>query len=170
MLSPCTPNAKTDVRRPRQSPIHDVKQRNLLLPPPEFDAGKTAKAGGGERDRTDDLLLAKQALSQLSYTPGPDDRDQGSDDGLIPDPCHLPSELVGPGRLELPTSRLSGVRSNHLSYEPLSSAPGPKAAFRRRALRLRCAVRRWVAGREAKAAQAGTVCKVSRKAEALQHP
>ena len=24
---------------------------------------------GGERDRTDDLLLAKQALSQLSYTP-----------------------------------------------------------------------------------------------------
>ena len=27
------------------------------------------KCGGGERDRTDDLLLAKQALSQLSYTP-----------------------------------------------------------------------------------------------------
>ena len=25
--------------------------------------------GGGERDRTDDLLLAKQALSHLSYTP-----------------------------------------------------------------------------------------------------
>jgi hypothetical protein len=25
--------------------------------------------GGGERNRTDDLLLAKQALSQLSYTP-----------------------------------------------------------------------------------------------------
>jgi hypothetical protein len=25
--------------------------------------------GGGERVRTDDLLLAKQALSQLSYTP-----------------------------------------------------------------------------------------------------
>jgi hypothetical protein len=37
----------------------------------------------------------------------------------------LPSEarimrarLVGPGRVELPTSRLSGVRSNHLSYGP----------------------------------------------------
>jgi hypothetical protein len=27
--------------------------------------------GGGERNRTDDLLLAKQALSQLSYTPSP---------------------------------------------------------------------------------------------------
>ena len=25
--------------------------------------------GGGERDRTDDILLAKQALSQLSYGP-----------------------------------------------------------------------------------------------------
>jgi hypothetical protein len=27
------------------------------------------KSGGGERDRTDDLLVANQALSQLSYTP-----------------------------------------------------------------------------------------------------
>ena len=27
-------------------------------------------------------------------------------------------EMVGPGRLELPTLRLSGVRSNHLSYGP----------------------------------------------------
>ena len=30
--------------------------------------------GGGERDRTDDLLLAKQALSQLSYAPKPESR------------------------------------------------------------------------------------------------
>jgi hypothetical protein len=30
--------------------------------------------------------------------------------------------MVGPGRLELPTSRLSGVRSNHLSYGPQASA------------------------------------------------
>ena len=30
--------------------------------------------------------------------------------------------MVGPGRLELPTSRLSGVRSNHLSYGPLPAA------------------------------------------------
>ena len=27
--------------------------------------------------------------------------------------------VVGLGRLELPTSRLSGVRSNHLSYKPV---------------------------------------------------
>jgi hypothetical protein len=34
--------------------------------------------GGGERIRTDDLLLAKQALSQLSYTPVPEDCNQKS--------------------------------------------------------------------------------------------
>ena len=28
-------------------------------------------------------------------------------------------DVVGSRRLELPTSRLSGVRSNHLSYEPI---------------------------------------------------
>ena len=27
--------------------------------------------------------------------------------------------MVGPGGVEPPTSRLSGVRSNHLSYEPI---------------------------------------------------
>ncbi len=30
---------------------------------------RQARDGGGERDRTDDPLLAKQVLSQLSYTP-----------------------------------------------------------------------------------------------------
>ncbi len=37
-----------------------------------------AKPGGGERNRTDDLLLAKQALSQLSYTPVSEVSGQGS--------------------------------------------------------------------------------------------
>ena len=32
-----------------------------------------------------------------------------------------PAGLVGPGRLELPTLRLSGVRSNHLSYGPMAA-------------------------------------------------
>jgi hypothetical protein len=31
--------------------------------------------------------------------------------------------MVGPGRVERPTSRLSGVRSNHLSYEPETYCP-----------------------------------------------
>src|SRR3989442_13997443 len=30
--------------------------------------------GGADRDRTDDPLLAKQVLSQLSYSPGPEGR------------------------------------------------------------------------------------------------
>ena len=59
--------------------------------------------GGAGRDRTDDLLLAKQALSQLSYSPRPE-------------------SLVGLGRLELPTSRLSSARSNQLSYRPENRA------------------------------------------------
>ena len=33
--------------------------------------------------------------------------------------CLQSVAMVGLGRLELPTSRLSGVRSNHLSYRPL---------------------------------------------------
>ena len=36
--------------------------------------------------------------------------------------------LVGPGRLELPTLRLSGVRSNHLSYEPMTAAQSGRYA------------------------------------------
>ncbi len=67
------------------------------------------KNGGAERDRTADPLLAKQVLSQLSYSPNRSDH--------LPDP-----RMVGPGRLELPTSRLSGVRSNHLSYGPIPVA------------------------------------------------
>ena len=42
--------------------------------------------------------------------------------------------MVGLGRLERPTSPLSGVRSNHLSYRP---KPGSHAA----------AAQRWIAGR-----------------------
>ena len=33
--------------------------------------------------------------------------------------CSPEGSMVGPGRLELPTSRLSGVCSNQLSYRPL---------------------------------------------------
>jgi hypothetical protein len=41
----------------------------------EMHQGVAAAPGGARRDRTDDLLLAKQALSQLSYGPF---REQGS--------------------------------------------------------------------------------------------
>ncbi len=67
---------------------------NFRLMPPSF--------GGADRDRTGGLLVANQALSQLSYSPI--------------------QVMVGLGRLELPTSPLSGVRSSHLSYRPGGSA------------------------------------------------
>ena len=53
---------------------------------------------GDNRDRTGDLRLAKPALSQLSYIPR--------------------LQMVGLSGIEPLTSRLSGVRSNHLSYRP----------------------------------------------------
>jgi hypothetical protein len=67
------------------------------------EAALAAKVGGARRNRTDDLLLAKQALSQLSYGPSR---------------CRRLVRMVGLGRFELPTSRLSSARSNQLSYKP----------------------------------------------------
>ena len=58
-----------------------------------------SRNGDGEI-RTHDPLLARQVLSQLSYAP-----------------------IMGLSGLEPPTSRLSGVRSNRLSYKPISE-PG----------------------------------------------
>lgn len=66
----------------------------------QFLEGK-GRVGGADRDRTGDPLLAKQVLSQLSYSPS--------------------LRMVGLGRFELPTSPLSGVRSNQLSYRPGST-------------------------------------------------
>ena len=67
--------------------------------------------GGARRDRTDDLKLAKLPLSQLSYGPA----ETGVQGSAVP-------RLVGLGRLELPTSRLSSARSNQLSYRPYAFA------------------------------------------------
>lgn len=54
-------------------------------------------AGGGERNRTDDLLLAKQALSRLSYTPVSEVREQKKENRrfghLRFDFCHLTSVI-----------------------------------------------------------------------------
>jgi hypothetical protein len=97
-------------------PLHDDRQhasrahaRTCVFGlPKDLDEPQSAPpairpSGGARRDRTDDLMLAKHALSQLSYGP----EKEGSH-----------AKMVGLGRLELPTSRLSSARSNQLSYKP----------------------------------------------------
>ena len=66
---------------------------------------KVQKIGGDERNRTADPLLARQVLSQLSYAPT----------FLL---LSAKTCLVGLSGPEPLTSRLSGVRSNQLSYRP----------------------------------------------------
>jgi hypothetical protein len=77
-------------------PLRNVSRRSSPL-----SSRQKEEVGGADRDRTDDPLLAKQVLSQLSYSP---------------------IMMVGLGRFELPTSPLSGVRSNQLSYRPQSGS------------------------------------------------
>jgi hypothetical protein len=109
----------------------------------------TPNLGGAERDRTADPLLAKQVLSQLSYSPiqvlhqtaSQPSGSANNQASVLPvshqtgaEP-HAPrgaarpqrrkaarqrqdKTMVGPGRLELPTPRLSSVCSNRLSYGP----------------------------------------------------
>ena len=89
-------------------------------------------SGGARRDRTDDLMLAKHALSQLSYGPVLEDemhcrarlrRALRRSSLRSRRACRAEAaeqrRLVGLGRLELPTSRLSSARSNQLSYKPV---------------------------------------------------
>jgi hypothetical protein len=133
-----------------RSPLHDVRHHARRRPKPkacgfEFSRtnlsapGSKAPSGGARRDRTDDLLLAKQALSQLSYGPC---RRQVAVAGIgnfeaarmphpIADTDYQRLELVGLGRLELPTSRLSSARSNQLSYKPVPGVSNQKSVIRK---------------------------------------
>ncbi len=87
------------------------RMRLMLFPSNEI------QYGGAERDRTVDPLLAKQVLSQLSYSPTTFEYTRGV------------VKMVGLGRLELPTSPLSGVRSNQLSYRPGRYRPAVHQRF-----------------------------------------
>ena len=89
----------------RPSPLRDLREPASRLPPDFHRIAiwkQRIRLGGADRDRTGDPLLAKQVLSQLSYSPTM---------GAF-------AKMVGLGRFELPTSPLSGVRSNQLSYRP----------------------------------------------------
>ena len=81
---------------------------------------------GDEGIRTLDPLLARQVLSQLSYAPEGYwfYMDMGLSGPFLHPKClsrttHMLYMDMGLSGLEPPTSRLSGVRSNRLSYKPM---------------------------------------------------
>ena len=92
----------------RQERLSKLSKNEFIIHSPtwgviEFNTIISNFSNGADRDRTDDLRRAKPALSQLSYSPI--------------------DKLVGLSGFEPLTSRLSGVRSNQLSYRPV---PGVK--------------------------------------------
>ena len=139
-------------------PIHNVKdggeppvrgrsREDLVFIPGNALAARSGDGvGGASRDRTDDLKLAKLALSQLSYGP---ERSGALQERRFecskPGPSQRMKYVVGLGRFELPTSRLSSARSNQLSYKPpvaVSSADrranGPSSSMEKEKRRRRC--------------------------------
>ena len=117
-------------------------------------AGSAIKpSGGARRDRTDDLMLAKHALSQLSY--GPITRRRMLHASLCSERGYATRSrrrsVVGLGRLELPTSRLSSARSNQLSYKPVT-------LFRTKDLRSSRALAGLTAGNDRTTARAFRAC------------
>jgi hypothetical protein len=81
---------------PSPFPAEASNAATSLLEGVESPAGRAFSRSGARRDRTDDLLLAKQALSQLSY--GPEGAECSSE----------PVRLVGAARC---SSRPTGVRT-----------------------------------------------------------
>jgi hypothetical protein len=71
--------------------------------------------GGGDGIRTHDRLVANQVLYQLSYAPNFRGGKVKHAQTGVPRP---ETSLVGLSGLEPLTSRLSGGRSNQLSYRP----------------------------------------------------
>ncbi len=78
VVPPGSALTRTARRRPRRQDLcflstmsqnHVTKRTTSTLRTSDPLRQLPPDSGGGERDRTDDLLLAKQALSQLSYTP-----------------------------------------------------------------------------------------------------
>jgi hypothetical protein len=103
------------------SPLHDVKdqatgstggaspRRSRLLVPPH-----QVRAGGEQAGKGFPWAFGARTGQAASHAAAPEG---------------ATAMMVGLGRLERPTSRLSGVRSNQLSYRPESH---PRTGFERR--------------------------------------
>ncbi len=136
-VSASTRDLRVSPERSERSPLHDVRYHAAAIKPLSRSMAaklcfrRTQPAGGARRDRTDDLLLAKQALSQLSYGPRQNAEGGNQLDGRRHNRAvaslstrfgfrQSGFRLVGLGRFELPTSRLSSARSNRTELQ----APG----------------------------------------------
>ena len=91
-------------------------RRNLSIPCYGTDGFLSSEGlsvpSGASRVRTGDPLLAKQMRYQLRHSP------------VNVKELQLRKECVGLGGLEPPTSSLSGMRSNQLSYRPIPCDSG----------------------------------------------
>jgi hypothetical protein len=75
--------------RVKQAAMHLFTMSKILAGAPEGELSQNLllsdvvrkEVGGANRDRTDDLMLAKHALSQLSYGPIPTARGGGGGPG-----------------------------------------------------------------------------------------
>ncbi len=125
---------------PRLAVAH-TRRQSASSPSGGFFLRLYRRKNGGKRIRTDDPLLAKQVLYQLSYAPVvPIRRSRrtdaathpaGTPHGAAPGgvqhlrgtfPAPWAPGKMGQGGLEPPTPRLSSVCSNQLSYWPPSLA------------------------------------------------
>ena len=120
--SPGRPNVARQGARRNLFVFSRYRTRSHVRRPPSG-----VSIGGARRDRTDDLMLAKHALSQLSYGPvggrRTENRGRIRRFRFLFSVLRIPN-LVGLGGLEPPTSRLSSARSNQLSYKPLAEDGG----------------------------------------------
>ena len=95
------------------------RQTGTAIAPRWAPRGPPEVKSGGRRTRTDDPLLAKQMLSQLSYTPGLKGEVRWERERSHTSDFTLPTSRVGVPELESGTSSLSATRSNQLSYTPV---------------------------------------------------
>ena len=82
------------------------------------------RLGGADWNRTSDPLLAKQVLSQLSYSPAHKCMIVNFEPPR--EILTLEAQLVGLDRIELSTPRLSSACSSQLSYRPSRLLSQPK--------------------------------------------
>ena len=115
-------HGRTLIHDVNDAPTRTARRRTCFSP-----TSQVFRIGGADRDRTGDLKLAKLALSQLSYGPSlsgpctkPPHQSLAHGPGNVCTWQTAQPAVVGPGRFELPTPRLSSVCSNQLSYEPLA--------------------------------------------------